>query len=115
MGWNGGSRPLQPQRHILGGPKHFASCCMFVEGARAFFCKSFPEKQTCQACRVQSPVFTDTRFEDLGLDERLLKGLEASLGRGARLTPVQQRTLSRLSEADAWHCVFCGAWCQGIA
>ncbi|CAJ1434987.1 unnamed protein product [Effrenium voratum] len=73
MGWNGGSRPLQPQRHILGGPKHFA-------------------------CRVQSPVFTDTRFEDLGLDERLLKGLEASLGRGARLTPVQQRTLSRLSE-----------------
>ncbi|CAJ1329138.1 unnamed protein product [Effrenium voratum] len=54
-----------------------------------------------RACRVQSPVFTDTRFEDLGLDERLLKGLEASLGRGARLTPVQQRTLSRLSEADA--------------
>ncbi|CAJ1385294.1 unnamed protein product, partial [Effrenium voratum] len=68
-----------------------ASCCHGLE--RRFQALAAPE-----ACRVQSPVFTDTRFEDLGLDERLLKGLEASLGRGARLTPVQQRTLSRLSE-----------------
>ncbi|CAL1134583.1 unnamed protein product [Cladocopium goreaui] len=49
-------------------------------------------------------VFTDVRFQDLSIDKRLLRGIEAAVGAGARLTPVQHQAFSQLQRAGEEPC-----------
>ena len=47
------------------------------------------------AMRSLRRVFTPALFHELPLDDRLKRGLEASVGAGARLTPVQKEVIPR--------------------